>query len=265
MPEQSLDVAASAAVLAQARRSSVAIRSLPGHLTPRTLTDAYRVQDAFRAQWGDKLVGWKVGATAKPVQERFGVTAPFSGPLFAGDVCQSPARLPAARFIHRLIESEFAFRFAEAMTPRSGNVTRSDIVAAVDAVIPAFEIVSPRTQDIPYAQAALGIADCGLNAAIVLGKPYAAWQSLDLAAHPVVLSVDGVVKARGSGAHVLGHPLAVLDWLANHLSERGVTIEPGAIVLTGTTTGVVALASGETAVADFGSLGTIAFGFTGTS
>ncbi len=252
-----------ASLLAEARRAGHLIDNLPQALEPKTMAEGYRVQDAFCRIWPAPLAGWKVGATAVPVQQKFGVEEPFCGPFFAPDVSASPARLPAARFAHRLIESEIALRFGRDIAPQSAPIGRAAILAAIDAVIPAFEIVSPRFPELLFGRAPTAAADCGLNAAIVLGQLYAAWRDLDLAALKVTLRVDGVMKGEGNGANVLGSPLNVLDWFVSHLSGRGIALAAGSVVLTGTTTGIVALAPGETASADFGPLGSIEMAFTG--
>jgi len=95
-------------------------------------------------RWDDEVVGWKVGATAKQVQQLFGVSEPAYGPVFRKSVFQSPARAPARDFHHRMLESEFAFRFGKDLSPRPSSYSRDEIIESVDALIPAFEIISPR-------------------------------------------------------------------------------------------------------------------------
>lgn len=252
-----------ASLLADARRALTLIEDLPADIEPRSIMDGYRAQDAFRAIWPQRVAGWKVGATALPVQQKFGIGEPFCGPFFAPDVSASPAILPAARFPHRLLECEIAIRFGKAIEPRKEPIDRRALLAAIDAVIPAFEIVSPRFPTLLFGRAPLAVADCGLNAAIVLGNPFTSWRDLDLASLKVILYVEGVAKGEGSGAHVLGSPLNVLDWLVAHLASRDIVLEAGSIVLTGTTTGVVPVPLDQVAVADFGPLGTIELKFFG--
>ncbi|MBS0639873.1 MAG: 2-oxopent-4-enoate hydratase, partial [Proteobacteria bacterium] len=78
-----------------------------------------------------------------------------------------------------------------------------------------------------------------------------------LPAQPVRLLIDGVLCQEGTGALVLGDPSNVLVWLANALSAQGLAIAAGEFVLTGTMTGLHAPEPGQTAVADFGSLGIV--------
>lgn len=262
MPLDEQALAAGARILAEARRTTKPLAELPASCRPATKDEGYAMQDAFRKLWGGQVAGWKIGATAKPVQEKFGTDEPFAGPFFAADTFQSPASTPFARFLHRAIESEFAFRFATTLLPRAAPYTRDDILAAIDALVPAIEIVGPRFEDLLFGRAPTAIADCAVNAGFVLGGPVRDWRRLDLVTHKVRLDVSGRTVAEGTGAAVLGDPLVVLDWAVNHLRARGITIEPGQIISTGTTTGIVHLEPGQTARADFGSLGHVSLTMT---
>ena len=234
---------------------------LPDPIRPATLAAAYRVQDRLIGLWPDQIAGWKVGATSKEIQALFGVAEPVYGPVFGKTISHSPARIPAATYRHRMLEVEFAFRFGQALSSRGHRYSREEIVAAVSALHPAFEILDPRFTTLTVEQIPQLVADCCGNGGAVLGPECRDWRGLDLAAHAVVLSIGGTVRQRGTGALVLGHPLNVLDWFVNHMSERGLGIAAGQLVLTGTMTGIHSPAPGETARADFGSLGVVEIAF----
>lgn len=262
MPLDPAAIAEGAERLAEARRATKALAALPESCRPSTKSEGYAIQDAFRALWGDRVVGWKIGATAKPVQEKFGTDEPFAGPFFAKNTLTSPGRTPATAYVHRAIESEFAFRFGSTIPPRTAPYTRQEILASIDAVVPAIEIVGPRFGDLLFGRAPTAIADCAVNAGFVVGTPVIQWREIDLITHPVRLHVDGRLAAEGTGAAVLGDPLVVLDWAVDHLCRRGIAIEAGQLISTGTTTGIVHLEPGQTAVADFGVLGQVAITMT---
>ena len=248
-------------ILLAARRDGRALTGLDEDVRPTTMADGYRIQNRLRAAWcaatGDRVSGWKVGATAAAVQEKFGVTAPFGGPFFSSTVFASPARLTASDFQHRAIESEFAFRFDKPLLPRAAAYARAEVVAAVDAVVPAIEIVSPRFNDLLFGRAPIAVADCALNGGFVFGAPVTNWRAFALPEHPVTLRVNGAVAAEGNGSAVLGDPVTALVWAVNHLSSQNIAVEAGQIISTGTTTGIVHLVAGDTGVADFGPLGTV--------
>ena len=259
-PEQS---AAAAKILYDLRAQSRVIAALDPDLTPQTIACAYQIQDDFRGLWPHPCAGWKIGATAGPVQAKFGVSEPFAGPVYASDVYRTPARPLAAGFPHLCLESEFAFRFTTPLPPRGDVYTRDEIADAIGAVIPALELVGPRFSSLLYDAVYTAAADCALNAGFVLGEPVADWRTYDYPSHPVVLSVDGKPVVRGTGSNVLGNPLIVLDWAVNHLSQRGIAIESGQFISTGTTTGLFHVKPNQVAVADFGRIGSLEVRFAG--
>lgn len=255
MTPQQIEQAAS--VLEAARKNNQMLKGLDTGLTPAAMDEGYALQDAFMRIWDEPVAGWKVGATAEKVQELYGVNEPFHGPFYAPTTFASPAMLRREDFGHLCIESEFAFRFGSTLAARESAYGREEILGAVDAVLPAFELISPRFDTLLQDRVALATADCGLNGGFVLGEDCAGWRELDLAAHRVRLTVDGEVKGEGAGANALGHPFNVLDWLVNALSRRGIALNAGEIVSTGTCTGIVYLELGQKAVADYGALGAI--------
>jgi 2-keto-4-pentenoate hydratase len=107
----------------------------------------------------------------------------------------------------------------------------------------------------------LTTADGGVNIALVLGSWSTDYRSWDLPAHGVSMTVNGALKGQGTGARALGDPMNVLTWLANQQSRVGRGLDAGAIVTTGTCTGLDPVRAGDLAVADFGRLGTVAIEF----
>ncbi len=250
-----------AAAIRDARGAGRPIKGLADDCRPATVEDGYQIQAAFRGMWTDRLAGWKIGATAAPVQAKFGIKEPFCGPIYAADVYASPARLETKKFNHYVIETEFAYRLGHDLPARSQPYSRGEIVEAVDAVIPAFEMINCRYEALPLDNAPAAIADCGLNGALVLGTPITGWRNIDVPGHAVRLLVDGEVKGEGTGALALGDPRNVLDWVINKLSRGGVGFTKGQVFSTGTCTGVVKLEPGQVAVGDFGALGKIEMRF----
>ena len=73
-------VETAARLLIEARRTRKLLAELPESARPQTATDGYRVQKSVIAGYGETIGGWKAGATALPVQQRFGLSEPFFGP-----------------------------------------------------------------------------------------------------------------------------------------------------------------------------------------
>lgn len=250
-------IEAAATTIWNARCDRQRLSGMPDGQHPQSIADGFAVQQAIIALSGEGIAGWKIACTAKSVQELFGVDEPFFGAVFESVLFDSPAEIEAARFPIGCIESEVAFRIGTDLPPRAKAYSTDDIRSAVDVVLPAFELIEPRFDSLLTDAAPLAFADCALNGGLVVGEPFADWREIDLAGLPIALSVDGTVVAEGQGANALGHPLKALQWLANAMSARGLTLEAGQIVASGTCTGINYVKPGQTAVAEFGALGRI--------
>lgn len=255
-------VSRAARAILEARRTGALLDTLAPNDQPRSLEEGYAIQQVVTAEWPDEIAGWKIGATSKEVQALLGIPEPAYGPVFKSDVFQSPVTISGQRFSHRLLEAEFVFRFGKAIPSRRKPYTRGEIVDAVDALLPAFEIISPRFTSFTGHPVSHVIADFCANGGAVLGKLSSDWREIDLPSQVVTLSINGAERQRGTGAIVLDSPLNVLDWFVNVCSQRGYNIEAGQFVMTGTTTGLHAPEPSHAAQADFGPLGAVEVIFT---
>ena len=80
------------------------------------------------------------------------------------------------------------------------------VAGAVEAYMPAIEIVDERYADWPRTEAATLIADDFFAAGCVLGEPVTRDVAPDLAGLTGQTLIKGVEVARGIGADVMGHP-----------------------------------------------------------
>ncbi|MGD9804388.1 MAG: 2-keto-4-pentenoate hydratase [Hyphomicrobiaceae bacterium] len=253
--------------LIKARREGKPLAAISEGCRPTTAEDGYAVQKAFVAAWGEPVGGWKSGATLKAVQDRFGLTEPFLGPMFRSTVTQSPATLDAQALDLRPgieggkrvvpVEVEFAFRLGREIAPRAGGYSEAEVLDAVEALVPAIEIIMTRFEAPPAGTPGPALADCGLNGGIVLGADVGDWRNIDYPAFETKLVVDGKTVVEGTGALVMGHPFKSLVWLVNSLGRLGHTIGKGQVLTTGSMTGIYQVPQGSEAVGDFGRLGKV--------
>ncbi|MBS0241513.1 MAG: hydratase [Proteobacteria bacterium] len=260
-------IAMAVAELAKARTTRAPLDALPEACRPTTAAEGYAVQKAFIAGWPDKIAGWKAGATLKAVQERFGLAEPFLGPMFAGGVMQAPVVVKAEEFDLRTpaaggkravsVEVEFAFRFGRDLAPKAGGYKDGEVLDAVEALVPAVEIITPRFKAPPVGTPGQALADCGLNGGIVLGKAETDWRGIDLPSFATKLVVDGKTAVEGTGALVLGDPRKSLVWLVNAVTGLGHTLSKGQVLTTGSMSGITPIEQGSVAVGDYGRLGQV--------
>ena len=121
-----------------------------------SLDDAYRVNLAItqrRLAQGEKQAGWKVGVTAKAMQEQMGVHQPVFGVLFESGHRESGVSLNFADLIEPSVENELCITIGQ--TLRGPGVTIGETRSAIALVAPALEIVERRGvfSDLPLAMA----------------------------------------------------------------------------------------------------------------
>jgi 2-keto-4-pentenoate hydratase len=230
------------------------------------LSEAYGLQALGQARGGKTPMGYKLGATSRKAQEFLQLSGPFYGRLYAQDCYQDGARLRAGDFIFRLIEPEFALVLARDLPARAQAYDEAEVAAAVARVCPAFEIVTSAYGAPAWTSAGAPalIADNGAHGAIILGQGRGNWDLAGLRGLAEVearLWVDGREIGAGRGENAMGGPLTALTWLANALRGVGSGLRAGEVVSTGVVTPFLELQAGQSAQADFGSLGKLGFSF----
>uniref|UniRef100_A0A7S2S7B8 Fumarylacetoacetase-like C-terminal domain-containing protein n=1 Tax=Mucochytrium quahogii TaxID=96639 RepID=A0A7S2S7B8_9STRA len=199
-----------------------------------------------------KPCGYKIGATNAAAQERMGLSSPFVAKLFSAstlvpmskDVTET-ASLSTPVYL-RGVEAEWAFIIGADLPSLSGDAVYSteDVKNAVAAVVPSIEVLGTRFSH-PVGTA-LAIADGGGNGFVVLPtkeqwRTPSDWECTSADEIKVSTYLDGKLKAEGSGANVLGHPLNALEWLVNHASRE--SLKAGDVVISGACNGIVPLSS----------------------
>ena len=217
-----------------------------------SLDEAYRIQLALidrRVAAGERHIGWKVGLTAKAIQEQFG----FHEPVF-GCILQSfPSghELPA-NLIKPGFETELCMRFARSL---QGEVTQRQVLDALEGIHPSFEIIETRGDLSRHI--ALALADNAQQHSVILGPPMRPDSSMHLDQVVARVTLNGKEIVAGTGDAVLGNPLNSVVWLARKLTEFGRSIRPGDIVMTGSFVRQFPLAPGDHAEADFSGIGRV--------
>ena len=234
------------------------LEELPESCRPRTLRDGYAAQAMLEEVSGCRRVGWKIAATNVTGQQHIGVNGPIGGRLLTGKVVSGETAVPIAGNAMRVAEAEFAFVLGADLPARNRPYTPEEALACVAALHPAIELPDSRFADFAAAGGAQLAADNACAGLFVPGERAATeWRHLDLAAHPVSLSINGETASAGSGADVLGGPLLALAWLANSHGLRGCGLAAGDMVTTGVCGKPCAIHPGDSVCADFGVLGRV--------
>ena len=199
---------------------------------------AYAIQDLVQQSLGP-IGGWKVGVRGLERE-------PTCAPLAAAGILVSPAAMPDGAWRARGIETELAVRLAHDLPERDEPYTRADVEAAIGAVMPAIEVVETRLVEFPSAQPLAMLADMSAHGALVVGaavdfKP-GMLDAATLAAQQWFNDDEVANKVGGNPAIDIGRALV---WLANHCASRGLGLQQGQVVTTGSCTGMLFAPAGS--------------------
>ena len=258
-------ILAAARTIATARRNRTPLRSLAPDVAPRDEAEGYRIQRAVHdllLPSSGALVGYKIGCTSPVMQQYLGIPHPCSGGVFARGVHASGTRLRASDFVQVGVECEIAVRLGRDLPPSKIPFTADAAAAAIEAYLPAIEIVDDRYHDWQSIGAPTLVADDFFAAACVLGDPVARSAAPDLAQVAGRAVVNGIEAGAGTGADVLGHPHHALAWLANHLAADGKSLRAGQIVLTGSLVKTAWLKAGDAVTMELTGLGNVSVAFS---
>jgi len=242
--------------LAAAWKSGTTIPLPPASEAPASRADAYAVQDRMAELIGGKVAGWKVGATVRAVQMFEGHDGPLPGRIFAARCFNSPARVPANLFKGAKVECEFAFRLTKALPAGRGAIT-PEALAPIVTFHPAIELAASRYAPGTGNRAATtfdGIADNGTGGAAVLGAAVADWASLPFETMPIDARIDDSPSIQVYTGAYRRHPLEITAETFSDLRARGVALEAGMCVLTGSLTLPTPIRAGQTLTAKFADL-----------
>lgn len=259
-----VDTAAEALLMAEERGEQIGLLSIEH--PDMTLADAYAIQAAQmdrKLAEGRKIIGWKIGLTSKVMQDALGITTPDSGVIYDDMDFADGCRVPAGRFIQPRIEAEIAFVMK---APLSGKVTRAEVIAATDYVVPTVEILDTRIlrRDPNTGQTRKifdTVSDNAANGGIVQGQQHHAPDAFDLRWVGAILTKNDEVVATGLGAAVLNDPVMGIVWLADRMQQYGQRIEAGQVVLAGSFIAPVECPSGTKIHADYGPFGAVSVDF----
>jgi len=246
---------AAAAALHEVRQHRGQVTPLPAEIAPRTEAEGAAVQRALSHRAGAASPGgFKIGATARRMQEYLGLSGPAAGFMAVGNLYRSGAAVRFADFIRPGVECELGVRLARDLP--AAPCTPEQAADAVGELFAAIEIVENRYGELLELGVPTLIADQVFHAAAVLGEPgIEDWRSLGVRALRGRLVVDGHQRDEGVGADLMGDPMNCLAWLAgSSVAEAFGGLKAGQVVMLGSVTPPVWLTGPASVTVDFSPL-----------
>lgn len=252
--------AALAELLATARRDARQLEGLPPDLLPVTNEEGYAVNGLVARSLGWEVLGWKIAGTTPAMRAKLRVTDPIYGRTYRRFAVTSPTRFAHGELLDPLVECEFFITLARDLPPREVPWTMAEVADAVATVHAGIEVAECRFPMARLPPLPGILADGSASGRYVFGGEISEWRGR-IATMPVVMEVDGAPRRRGSGADVMGDPLAPLLWLANERRHWGDGLRAGETVSTGSTTGMFPVRAGQAVRAIFGDAAEVRIAF----
>lgn len=198
-----------------------------------TIDDAYAISLgllARRTADGERVIGKKIGATSKAVQDMLQVHQPDFGFLTDRMWIEGDISISGEGLIQPRAEAEIGFILKDSL--KGPGVTAEQVIEATAAIVPCFEIVDSRIENwkIGIVDTVADNASCGV---FVLGDARADPRAHDLPNLHVTVTKSGAPLSEGFGHAVQGSPAEAVAWLANTLGAYDVTLDAGDIILSG--------------------------------
>ena len=240
-------ISAAVARLARAQETRVPCAAVRDLIGTDDLAAAYAVQQGLveaRTIAGATVVGRKIGATSRAVQDQLGVDQPDFGYLLDDMDVSDQDPISMRTLVQPRVEAEVAFVLGRDVDLTEDDLTVEAVRGCVDVALPALEIVDSRIEDwdIGFTDTVADNASSGLY---VLGREGRPLDEVEPREVTMSLRVNGEVRSAGDGAACLGDPLEALRWLAVQAQRFGDPLRKGQVVLSGALGPFVPFAPGD--------------------
>lgn len=247
-----------AEVLLEIRKTRSRPAGLPEHLAPRSVEQAYAIQDLVVGRLGG-IGGWKIVHPAAGA-------SPRCSPIPACEILESGSSIGWDSLLWPEVEVELAVVLAHDLPPRAMPYEPADLHRAVACVTGAFELLGSRFADRTKVSRTESLADLLSSAGVVKGDGTARLDTVEFADVAMSLTFDGTVVGTATGGPSTAEVLGTLTWLANHACGRAGGLRAGQVVITGARIHPLGLPShGATLEARLGGVGTVRASLRGST
>jgi 2-keto-4-pentenoate hydratase len=217
---------------------------------------AYAAQIATFDALGLGVAGFKVGSNGRTGE-------PGAAPLAAGTIHRDRSRITVSETHPMWLEAELAFVMARDLPARSAPYAAAEVLAAVEGVAAAIEIVDPRFADWPGIPPMAAFADFQANGATVVSAVGRGAGDLKVEDLTVDFRMGDLVKTVPGTKYPGEDAIRLLVWLANNLGLWGPSmtargLKAGDVIISGSWTSVEKAVAGTTATNTIAGVGSVA-------
>ena len=249
-----------ASILVAARRQGKQVERLPVELRPSTLDEGFAIQRKVSDLLGRRTGAWKC---ALPPAGKV-----IAAPIYADSIYRTVECSFSAGPVQSTVkaEPELACFLKRDLPPRRYAYSEGEVLDALGDVHLALELLGSRYSHPASLTFPELLADGLFNAGLVIGPRVEFVEGATPGDFPaeftISLTAAGEAPVSLDGRHPDGNVLSPVVWLANFLRERGLGLQAGQAVITGSYAGVLELPLGRQLHIGFGALGTLSIRFS---
>lgn len=219
--------------------------------------EAEAVQASAIRRFGAVPIGYALRATTPLCARLLGCDGPLVVPLLQETMLEDGARYWLPRGVIG-IGAGFTFVMGRAF-PFSDEepLTAENAASACIACHLDIHILGRRVPHVTPLNSWTASADFGLDVAHVRGARLVDWSASGLIGTSLTLEIDGRAVKSGEGHAMPGGPLAAVASLAKKLGERGLILDAGDLVATGSIVGLIQVSPGQRVQAEIAGLGRV--------
>ncbi len=245
--------------LIQVRKTVGVTRALAIHYPDIDREIAFQIQMAMLKkleQQGEKLAGWKMSGTS--VTDSSSPFSPTFGFMLTSDEFKSGSTASTAKFVEGspLVEAEIGFVIKKNLP--GPEITRDELIEAIEGVGGFSELISIRTRDTEggtEVASAHFIADGLSHGGFIQPARKFSLEKIDLKNIKAQVIINGEVAVEGDSKNFA--PLEAVLFLANTLPKYGRHLRAGDIIITGSILKAPPAKAGDKAEIVFSTFGSL--------
>ena len=226
-----------------------------------SVKEAYEVQDLVtkrRIESGETLAGFKVGCTSSSIRRQFGLSEPINGKLFYPHTTENKINIDWSDYINCAIEPEMVFKIGKNLEGK--NLSDKDLISAIDYISPGIEIheynfwIKPPTiQEL--------ICSGGIHTGLIIGNQRVSPGNLQFKDENFAVYKNNSFLMSAPSSEIMGGPLHSLRWLVNFLTDKGLSLEKGNLVIPGSPVELINIGQDVELKAEIDNVGSVTVNF----
>ena len=206
------------------------------------LEEAYKIQRlsmSRRYQRGESSIGVKLGFTSRAKMEQMGVSDMIWGWLTDSMLYQDGDTLPLHKFIHPRAEPEICFIVSKEINT---SLSLEEAKGHIGSLAVAIEIIDSRFQNFKFSLEDV-VADNCSSTALVIGEKLPI--DTNLSDVSMQLVINGELRQDGNTDAILGNPWESVVAASRLVSEAGLKLPVGSLIMAGAATAAEYLKPGD--------------------